>query len=248
MNYCKEVGERIRFFRKKRGYTLVELAGLLYKSKSVVSKYERGEVAIDILTIRQIAEILNVPISSLLNDDLSQTEPIFDEEGAPAEFGKNDSVSSEYIYTCFAHENKPVLRVMHLKCNQDKAVLYVYPTDVMDGKSFEHYYTGRVIRESTFMRVLAANPLVKNDVIIADFPARFHVNKPSLGFFLSISIPPYSPVASQAILSDKQIRDEEWLRDKLSLGKDHLKACRKLNCFTVSLTSHYQLSKESSAE
>lgn len=241
MNYCREVGERIRFFRKKRGYTQVEFADLLYKSKSIVSKYERGEVAIDILTIRQIAEILHVPISSLLDDDLSQAEPLFDESGVSEEFGEKDSVSSEYIYTYFAHENKPVLRGMHLKYNQDKAVLYVYPTDVIDGKSFEHYYTGSVIKDSTFMRVLVANPVVKNDVVIADFPTRFQVNKPSLGFFLSISIPPYSPVASQAILSDRQIRDAEWLRDTLSLGKDNLKVCRKQNCFTV---SHYQPSKE----
>ncbi|MBQ6972851.1 MAG: helix-turn-helix domain-containing protein [Synergistaceae bacterium] len=44
----EETGRRIHDFRKRRSMTLQEMAGLIHKSKSTVSKYESGEIAIDI--------------------------------------------------------------------------------------------------------------------------------------------------------------------------------------------------------
>ena len=51
----REIGHRIRTFRKSRHMTLDDLADVLCKNKSTLSKYETGEIVMDIETIYEIA-------------------------------------------------------------------------------------------------------------------------------------------------------------------------------------------------
>lgn len=64
INICKEVGAKIRYFRKLQGYTLESFATILHRSKSVLSQYERGEISIDLLTLQQISNALWVFLSA----------------------------------------------------------------------------------------------------------------------------------------------------------------------------------------
>lgn len=61
-----EVGKRIRGMRKRRNMTLEELAAEIHKSKAAVSKYERGEISIDIETLYEIADSLHIHVEQLL--------------------------------------------------------------------------------------------------------------------------------------------------------------------------------------
>ena len=45
-----EIGKKIRKLRKNKNITLEELSSLIHKSKSTISKYEKGEISIDIET------------------------------------------------------------------------------------------------------------------------------------------------------------------------------------------------------
>ena len=60
-----EIGKQIRTFRKKRKMTLETLAGIICKSKSTVSKYENGEIPVDIETLYEIASSLPVSYTHL---------------------------------------------------------------------------------------------------------------------------------------------------------------------------------------
>lgn len=57
---AQEIGAKIRYFRKKKGMTIQELADIILKGKSAVSKYENGQIIIDIVTLYDIAEVLGV--------------------------------------------------------------------------------------------------------------------------------------------------------------------------------------------
>ena len=46
-----EIGNKIRQFRQSRKMTLDELAPAIHKSRATLSKYERGEISIDIDTL-----------------------------------------------------------------------------------------------------------------------------------------------------------------------------------------------------
>lgn len=61
------IGQRIRLYRKNKQLTLEQFAAQLHKSKSTVSKYECGEISIDIETLYEIADALQISIRQLLD-------------------------------------------------------------------------------------------------------------------------------------------------------------------------------------
>lgn len=65
----EHTGKRIRFYRRLKKLSQDELATAIHKSESTLSKYERGTIAIDIATLLDIARVLNVSISELVNFD-----------------------------------------------------------------------------------------------------------------------------------------------------------------------------------
>ena len=61
-----EIGKRIRAFRKSRHMTLEEMARILCKNKSTLSKYETGEIVLDIETMYDISRALGIHVEQLL--------------------------------------------------------------------------------------------------------------------------------------------------------------------------------------
>ncbi|WP_308991618.1 helix-turn-helix transcriptional regulator [Mariniflexile litorale] len=59
----KEVGNRVRFFRKKRGLTQTKLAQLVGKDRQYLYKIEKGVVTPNIVTISVLSITLDVPLS-----------------------------------------------------------------------------------------------------------------------------------------------------------------------------------------
>ena len=56
----QHVGSRIRMYRKMRGLTIQQLADQIHKSRASVSKYETGEITLDIETLHEISQVLQV--------------------------------------------------------------------------------------------------------------------------------------------------------------------------------------------
>ena len=65
-SYSAYVGTRIKHFRKAQNLTIEELARTINKSKSAVSKYENGQIAIDIETLKDIADALKISVSQII--------------------------------------------------------------------------------------------------------------------------------------------------------------------------------------
>lgn len=69
------LGERIAYYRRRRGLSQVKLAGLLGRSESWLSQVERGVRSIDrISVLTQVAAALNVPVTELSPDPILQRE------------------------------------------------------------------------------------------------------------------------------------------------------------------------------
>lgn len=62
------IGQKIRSFRKRKNLTLDEFGQKIYKSKANLSKYESGEISIDIDTLYQIAGALDIQVNQLMPD------------------------------------------------------------------------------------------------------------------------------------------------------------------------------------
>ena len=61
----QHIGSRIRSFRRAQGMTLQQLADKIHKSRASVSKYETGEIVVDIETLYDISQALNVELNVL---------------------------------------------------------------------------------------------------------------------------------------------------------------------------------------
>lgn len=59
------VGSRIRSYRRQRKMTLQQLADIIHKSRASVSKYETGEITLDIETLYDISRALDVSVYQL---------------------------------------------------------------------------------------------------------------------------------------------------------------------------------------
>lgn len=63
----REIGGLIRNYRKAKNLTQDELSEKICKSKSTISKYEKGEIAVDIETLYEIADAIGVHVEQLLS-------------------------------------------------------------------------------------------------------------------------------------------------------------------------------------
>ena len=59
------IGGQIRKYRKANGMTLQQLADVIHKSRATVCKYESGEISIDIATLYEISQALQVSFGQL---------------------------------------------------------------------------------------------------------------------------------------------------------------------------------------
>lgn len=66
----KEFGEKLKEFRKAKGYSLDNIANALNKTSATVSRYESGEILPDIETLSLICDELRIEEYELFNDDI----------------------------------------------------------------------------------------------------------------------------------------------------------------------------------
>ena len=68
---CIKVGERIRQIREEKGLTQVELANKINSDRQYLSKIEKAKVGISISKLAIIAKALDIPMTILVDIDLS---------------------------------------------------------------------------------------------------------------------------------------------------------------------------------
>ena len=64
-SFSYHVGQRIKKYRKSRGYTIEQFSAMINKSKATLSKYENGTITIDIETLYDISKALDIVDSGL---------------------------------------------------------------------------------------------------------------------------------------------------------------------------------------
>lgn len=71
MDRKKLIGLRIRTMRRSRKMTQADLANAINQSQSSITMYETGRREPDFETLEALADIFNVPLSSIVADDAS---------------------------------------------------------------------------------------------------------------------------------------------------------------------------------
>ena len=103
------VGQRIRLYRKTKNLTIETFAGMIHKSKATVSKYENGDISIDIETLFTIAQALGVPVNQLIMKKSGR------KRARRAKSSSTTSAKANIICT-FTMADAAALRAMLLRC------------------------------------------------------------------------------------------------------------------------------------
>ena len=226
------VGGRVRSLRKNRKMSIQALADQIEKSKACVSKYEKGEITIDVPTLIEIAKALNVPPGQLINYTPPAPKAPGTLEG-PVSFFKAKRL---YFYYCdgrFADIKDGIINVHNEKggsvCDADFTINIVSDT----GFATEIYYSGTVTYSDMLIRFSLQNQYnpLEEDLLYIFNPLERRDG--TSGLLCGISSTDLLPCAFKCIVSLYPLPHNENLRARLTFTKEEVRHLKKMNMLTI---------------
>ncbi len=146
------IGNRIRTSRKSLGMTIQQLADLINKSRATVSKYETGEISLDMVTLFNISSALQVTPNQLIDYRISTQKETVMQSSALKTF-HNASQLFFYFYDGRYNRLKDGVINIHpeKEDNQQTATLTISVV-TPNGRSSEIYYLGSVTYSDRLIR------------------------------------------------------------------------------------------------
>lgn len=231
MEMREHIGARIRLYRKNKQLTQSEFADLIHKSKSAVSKYECGEIAIDIETLYEIAEVLDISIQQLLD------YPVKKETSFPGLQGYFSKANKFYVYYLNKNSSRIVKGMLEINQVDECSYSTVLFADLVQYENLYnccHLYYGDIHYADSYINMVMnnqANPAERIFLIIAN-PYNINANL-TVGIMSGISSRYLVPISLKVILSKTRLKETEELRNALRLNKEDYERMRKTYCFSV---------------
>lgn len=228
-----EVGNRIRHFRKGRGMTLEELASAIHKSKATLSKYENGDISIDLDTLDELACALQIQIEQLLPVHGAQVA-VSQHEVDPTFFRGLKRFYAYYFDGRNGRINRSVFDVFsQTGVNRYKLAMYMNYTDLNCYQQAENTYWGYIEHFDALSHmelIHQSNPMEKASIqVMASFlDAPF-----KWALWNGLSSRPMMPVALKMLISKKPLKEDAELSLSLKLSKADIRLMKHYNFFTV---------------
>ena len=233
-NIRKHTGERIRQYRHSRNLTLQQLANSIHKSRSTVSKYETGDLALDIETLAEIADILQVSPNQLLDYQPPHKEPLPDTTTGISPFYQARRL---YFYFFDGRYQRLKDGIIDITESQNQPGHYEATLSIStisaSGRSSEMYYSGAVIYSDMLIRftfVNQYNPL-EEDLLYIFNPRE--MREDTDGLLCGISSADLMPCAFRCLVTLRPQALDERLRQRLLLSPAELKRWAKLNMLLI---------------
>lgn len=230
------VGTQIRKYRKVGKMTLQDLADAIHKSRATVCKYENGEIAVDIETLYEISQVLQVSMSQL-TEYLPETS--LELSTAPGRFKKSPFFQAQRLYFYFydgryQRTKDGVINIYEKKGEPGKyeATLTICSVTA-NGRSSEIFYTGKVLYSDMLIRfsfVNQYNPLeedllyIFNPLDLRDF---------TTGLLCGISSSDLMPCAFKCVITLKPQELTEDFRQQMLFTKKDMKRWKQLNMLLI---------------
>ena len=228
-----EIGKRIRAFRKARHMTLDELARILCKNKSTLSKYETGEIVLDIETIYEIARALGIHVEQLLYCTPDRVS-IQSSGPKPAFF---NGLSQFYSYYYDGRYNR-IMRcvfdvLLQSEDNRYKIMMYANFQDYKSYQNCETTYWGYMEHYDAITNVILTNQDSPMEKAHGQILATYMNSDTKWGLFTGLSARPMMPVALKMLFSKKRLPEDEALLQMLKVTKEDIRLMKLYNMMTV---------------
>lgn len=238
----EHVGARIRALRKEQGVTLQQLADQIHKSRASMSKYENGEITMDIETLSDIACALNVPLAALVDFAQEAVRPPLRQELV----GSSPFFQADRLYFYFYDGRYRRLKdgvidigrrsAADSDCEATLAISAVTPT----GRSSGMFYTGKVVYSDMLIRfsfVNRYNTLEEDLLYIFNPLERRDMTE---GLLCGISSADLMPCAFKCIVTLSPQEHTDELISRLMITKKELQRWLKLNMLIVDNQTEYR--------
>jgi transcriptional regulator with XRE-family HTH domain len=228
-----EIGNKIRNFRKKRKMTIEELSKMISKSKATVSKYEKGEIVIDIDTLYDIAEALQVHVEQLLYCKPERAK-ITVKGKSPAFFS---GLSQFYSYVYDGRANQIIRCVFDVLSDAGesgyKVMMYMNFKDFSNYQNCENTYWGYIEHYDALTNIFMKNQDTPMEQVTACILASFLDSDTKWGLFFGISSRPMMPIAVKMLFSKKILKEDESLIKQLKVSKEDIRLLKLYNMLSV---------------
>ncbi len=222
----KQVGSQIKMFRKIKKLTIEDLGKMINKSKSTVSKYESGEIAIDIETLFDIATALNINIINLVDIEV--------EEKPQAEKSHFWQVDNLYMY--HRSGNKIYLSYIKLRYDDTKhktiATLYLKIENTEDLTNCESVYQGYMNFHDNILNFNLQNYAYNVESVLMNFFVPIKKVTTLAGLISGLDNTSLRPASYKVILSKNLLSLEEQ-KELLQLSKDVIRRLKDEHIFRV---------------
>ncbi|MBP1744540.1 MAG: helix-turn-helix protein [Firmicutes bacterium] len=229
----QEVGKKIRNFRKKRKMTVQNLADHIQKSKATVSKYETGEISIDLVTLYAVADALKIHVEQLLY--IEPYAEIYSGSSEPSAFFKNSSRFYSYIYD--GRNNSLMRCVIDIFPQADqpkfKTVLYMNVKNYKNYEDCENTYWGYTEHYDVLTTMTLINQATPVEKIMINILASFMDADKKWGLMASVSFRPFMPVASKMLFSKTPLAETQELIDELKISKEDIRIMKMYNMMAI---------------
>lgn len=216
-----------------KNMTIEYFAGLIGKSKATVSKYENGDISIDIETLFVIADALDVSITQLI--DYERVKNSVD-SSADVE-GKYCSKTRMYLYFFDGRRGRIVKNVVDVRGNGENGVfsadLYADLEDYENCYHCKYLYHGTMRRYDTFTNFNFENQNNKMERVFLYAINSFSHTGRMIGMFSGLSTQPMLPASFKFILSPDIMEEDEEMKELLKFSKEDIRSMKKLNMFVV---------------
>ena len=225
------VGQRIRLYRKMKNLTIETFAKMIGKSKATVSKYENGDIAIDIETLFMIAEGLGVSVNQLIDYQLQPAEEETAEGGGG--IGGKDIY---YMYFYDGRRNRIARNVIEVQGSEGSvldATMYLNVSDLSHYYQCSILYHGTLRRHDTVLNFQFENQNNKVERAFLCAINSFRHNGKTAGLCCGLSTQPILPACFKFVLSPDILEENAELKAELTISKDDIKALKKMNMFVI---------------
>lgn len=228
-----EIGRKIKAYRKLKKITLNDLSKKIYKSVSTISKYENGDILIDVETLYAIADALDVSVDKLL---YIKDEYIIDENDKEIpKFFKDITKFYAYIYD--GRDGKVIKSkfIIQAKLENNKYATTMF----MNFKSLEEYqvcentYKGYIEHFDAKSNIMLRNEETPMEQASVQILASYLDSDTKWSLWTGFSSRPMMPIATKMLISKDPIKIDKDFENHLKISKQDIKYLKFYNMLSV---------------
>lgn len=231
-NIDYETGQKIKELRKMRKLTHAQLAQKIGKTQSTISKYESGEISIDLNTLYRIAEVLQVYVEQLLSLPEPPASPA-PRAGCPAFFQGQQKF---YSYAYDGRVNQISRRVLDLFPGQEsltKVMMYMNFRDYDHYQNCENTYKGYMQHFDTITNITLHNRDVVMETVFIQILTPSMNTDTKWALFTGLSTRPIMPCSRKILISKKRLPENEELEQSLKISREDIRRLKHYQMLTV---------------